>query len=104
MQFSPTEIAAWWGAAIATLVLGWDVDKHVRSGPRLRVRANPNMEIVGYEVKLGLMETVLPKGTKLIHVDVTNVGDQPTTLTHFVFFAYRSRALRSFWRGGVDQR
>ena len=42
-----TEIAAWWGAIIATLVLLWDMYKWERSGPIINVSASPNMQPFG---------------------------------------------------------
>lgn len=40
-----TEIAAWWGAFIATLLLFWDIYKWKRSGPIINVSASPNMKL-----------------------------------------------------------
>jgi len=37
-----TELAAWWGAIIATLMLLWDMYKWVRSGPIINVSVSPN--------------------------------------------------------------
>ena len=42
-----SEIAAWWGATIATLVLLWDIFKWKRAGPVVTISASPNMTIVG---------------------------------------------------------
>lgn len=80
---SLTTIAAWWGAVIATLLLLWDVYKWARSGARLRVSANANMELFG----------VYPVATpdhSYIFVEAVNTGKQPTTITHFVARHYSS--------------
>ena len=80
---TPTELAAWWGAIIATLVFAWDVYKWKRTGPVIKVSAAPNMETFGG----------IPDGLKdktFIVVEVTNTGDRKTTLTHLVGFHYTS--------------
>ncbi len=79
---SATEIAAWWGAAIATLVLVWDIFKWQRSGPIVVVSANPNMVVLGGS----LPGTRQDK--KYIAINVTNNGDRPTTITHCVTYYY----------------
>ncbi len=76
---SPSDIAAWWGASVATLVFAWDIYKWKTTGPRLVVRAVPNMQELGD-----------PEEKKLISVEVTNRGDRPTTLTHLAFYGYPS--------------
>lgn len=76
-----TDTAAWWGAIVATIVLLWDIYKWWRSGARLIVRANPNMQDV----------SKLARGSAhdlRIFVDVTNSGDRPTTITHLVVYHY----------------
>ena len=78
-----TEIAAWWGASIATLLLFWDIYKWKRSGPIINVSASPNMELV----------SKIPdrlKDKTLIFVQVVNSGNIKTTLTHLVIFHYSS--------------
>jgi len=78
-----TELAAWWGAIIATLVLVWDMYKWKRSGPIINVSASPGMKTVGN----------LPnhlEGKKYISIEVTNTGNKKTTITHLVVFHYIS--------------
>lgn len=67
---SPTEIAAWWGAIIATLSFAWNIYRWVRGGARLRVNASPNMKITS-DLNAG----------PFISVEVTNSGDRSTTIT-----------------------
>lgn len=74
-----SDIAAWWGAGIATIVLGWDIYKWTTSGPRLAVKVQPNMQ-----------ETGDPSETKNILVEVVNRGDKLTTLTHLAFYSYKT--------------
>jgi len=78
-----TDLAAWWGAIIATLVLLWDMYKWKRSGPIINVSALPNMQTVG-KIPNHL------EGKKYIAVEVTNTGDKKTTITHLVVFHYKS--------------
>ena len=79
-----TELAAWWGAAIASLVLVWDIFKWKRTGPILKVSASPDMQTIG-----GLPDGLQDK--KFVAVEVTNTGDRKTTLTHLVGFHYASK-------------
>ena len=72
-----TEFAAWWGAAIATLVLLWDIYKWERPGPRVLVTARPNMK-------------TLDNSKLNVFVEATNLGDRPTTLTHFSAFQFKT--------------
>ena len=74
-----SEIAAWWGAAVATAVLGWDVYKWATTGPRLVVKATPNMQ-----------DPSDPTETKNIFVEVVNRGDRLTTITHLGFYSYKT--------------
>jgi hypothetical protein len=78
-----TEIAAWWGAIIATLVFAWDIFKWNRSGPIINVLASPNMKIFG-----DIPEH--PEDMTYVAVEVTNTGDKKTTITHLVGFHYKS--------------
>jgi hypothetical protein len=78
-----TEIAAWWGAFIATLLLFWDIYKWKRSGPIINVSASPNMELIS-NVPDHLKDKIL------ISVQVVNLGNIKTTLTHLVIFHYSS--------------
>ena len=79
-----TKIVAWWGAVVATVVLLWDIYKWNKSGPNLQLSASPNMQVLGDE---GL------EGPSYIFLEVSNVGDRKTTLTHFVGKWYKS-----FWQ------
>jgi len=78
-----TEIAAWWGAFIATLLLFWDIYKWKRSGPIINVSASPDMEPHG-----NIPDRL--KNKTLVFVQVVNSGDMKTTLTHLVIFHYSS--------------
>ena len=78
-----TNLAAWWGAVIATLVLAWDVYKWKRTGPIVNVSASPNMQTFG-----GVLDAFQDK--TFVVVEVTNIGDRKTTLTHLVGFHYTS--------------
>ena len=78
-----TNIAAWWGAAIATSVLIWDIYKWTHSGPIINVTASPNMKTFGKIPNH-------PKDKKYISVEVTNTGTQKTTITHLMSSHYKS--------------
>jgi hypothetical protein len=74
-----SDIAAWWGAGLATLVLAWDVYKWKTSGARLSVKVVPGMQMAGDRT-----------GTLHILVEVVNRGDRLTTLTHLAVYQYAS--------------
>ena len=76
-----TDIAAWWGAGLATLVLVWDVFKWVRTGPRIIMRALPNMT---------QFPSVPGTPDKNIFVEISNNGDASTTLKGLGVFHYDS--------------
>ena len=80
---SATDIAAWWGAGIATVVVIWDVFKWWQGrATELRINASPNMQ----EVIPGVG---LQDGT-FVFVEITNIGDRTTTLTNLCGFHYIS--------------
>lgn len=78
-----TEIAAWWGAGVATLVFAWDIFKWKQSGPVINISAAPNMETFG-GVPDGL------EGKTLVVVEATNTGSQKTTITHLAGLHYKT--------------
>lgn len=80
-QLDPIAVYA---ALVATAILIWDVVKWLRSGPRIRVRANPNM--IFFNVPDPLRE-----GKTFIFVTVANVGSSPTTITNFGGTYFRNR-------------
>jgi hypothetical protein len=70
-SLSTTDIVAWWGAIVASLLLFWDVYKWMVEVPRLTIRLSPNMEVLGDPSRGG--KTWVP-------VTVSNVGNRPTTI------------------------
>jgi hypothetical protein len=79
----PSVLAAWWGALTGTLALLWEMFTWFRKGPRLRLSATTNMQVI--TPSIGLDETLR------ISLSVRNVGDSPTTLTHFCGMSYSGR-------------
>jgi hypothetical protein len=72
-------IVAWWGAILSTIILAWDIYKWRTSGTRLRMNVQTGMEscnIPEYE------------GKQLVLVNVSNYGNQPTTITCLGFRFY----------------
>jgi hypothetical protein len=66
-----TDIAAWWGAIVASLVLFWDVYKWKTQGPQLVMRLSPNIVVMGDPLR---------EGKTWVMVTVSNIGDRPTTI------------------------
>lgn len=80
-DLKPTDIAAWWGACVATAVFVWDIYKWRLSGARLRLTVSANMEPYG--------SMRLPEPTKTIVIaEVANVGNKKTTITHVFAYYY----------------
>lgn len=72
--FTPSDYAAWWGAAIASSTFLWNVISAVRSGPRLNVSVTPEMQIFPNQP---------PTFDKTyVSVRAVNVGTGKTTITH----------------------
>ena len=80
--FTLTEVAAWWGAVVATSVFIWDIIKWFRTGPRIFFSASTNMLAVG--------DPVLEDNTYIV-VKVVNVGTQQTTLTNLGMYFYKNK-------------
>src|SRR6266850_3189597 len=76
MDLKPTEIAAWWGATIATLVFAWDIYKWRQSSARIRLTVAPNMQ------PHGVVPNWIDPNQALVAVEAVNVGNKKTTITH----------------------
>ena len=88
-----TDVLALVGTVTGSAALLLDLVKWLRSGPRLRIRANPNMQ-----------PTQAPPGTPPGHwtlVRVSNVGDTPTTLLALSLETYSSWGARLLRRPSV---
>ena len=82
---SSTDLAAWWGAVVATVVFIWDIYKWKTQGPKLKVTVSPNMVVMGDPTR---------EGKTWVSISVTNVGDRPTTIKGVGMEHYQSRWLR----------
>jgi hypothetical protein len=83
-----TNIAAWWGAVIATFLIIWDIYKWKHSGSIINVTASPNMQAIGNFPN--------HEGDKdYISIIVTNTGNIKTTITHLVIFYYKYKPVLS---------
>jgi hypothetical protein len=74
-KFTASNIAAWWGAIIATLTLIWNIIVAIRSGARIKVTATPNVKV--YPIQ------PITENKTYISVKAVNHGTSPTTITHF---------------------
>ena len=81
MTIDTTTFIAWWGAILSSLVLFWDIYKWWSSGPKIR-----------FIVQTGMESIDMPRfdGKTLILANVTNYGEQPTTITNLGLLYYRS--------------
>jgi hypothetical protein len=82
-MISATDIAAWWGAIVATFASVWGVFTWLKQGPRLRVSVSPRVTYPDSEV---LTTETTPEGgtssqlANYSHIEIVNTGDQPTTI------------------------
>jgi len=83
-----TNIAAWWGAVIATFVIIWDIYKWKHSGSIINVTASPNMQTVENF-------PTYKDDKDYISIIVTNTGNIKTTITHLVIFYYKYNPILS---------
>nr|WP_163501695.1 hypothetical protein [Halomonas socia] len=90
-----TGVAAIIGASTGVASLGWQIFKHLKDGPVLRLSVSQGMELIvpGRE----------PDDQLLTVVNVTNVGSQSTTLTHLIVERYRNRFDRALRRKPLAQ-
>jgi hypothetical protein len=76
-----SDVAAWWGAGVATIVGAWEIWKSLHEGPRLNVYVGANRVIAGGG-QIGpdyyIMTTVINRGT------------QATVITHHSGVLYRT--------------
>ena len=77
-----TEIVAWWGAIVATLVLAWDVIKWLRTGPK--IRGSVTLDVTYGDGELLSTESTphgrVSKYQDYCNIEVVNTGSQPTTI------------------------
>ncbi len=88
-----SDVAAWWGAGIATIVLVWDIVKWLRTGPKISVSVSPNMSHI---------EDGKLSNNKNVVVEAINTGDRLVTLTHLVTFQYKTK-LHAFFGKRLEQ-
>lgn len=91
-NLSTTDIVAWWGAIIATLVLAWDIFKWRQTGANLRIFTKSGMKTFGIPTT---------QDDTFVTVRVTNIGDRPTTITVIGLRYYKNRWNKL--RNKVDQ-
>lgn len=86
-NLSASDIAAWWGAVVASLVLGWDILKWARDKARLKVSVKGNMLVIGE-----------PDDDQRhwIQVSVVNTGSRPTTIKMVGVDVHKNLLLRMF--------
>ena len=75
-KWSASDFAAWWGAIVASFAVIWNIIVAIRSGPRVYVRATPEMQVFPRQPVTG--------DKSYISVTAINRGNAPTTITHFI--------------------
>ncbi len=77
-----TELVAWWGAIVATVVLLWDFFKWKTSGPKIKSRLALNVhyddgKVISTETKNNV---TTQEYEEYCHIELINTGDLPTTI------------------------
>jgi hypothetical protein len=90
IDLSPTDIAAWWGALIASALLVWDVYKWRNRGANIRLVVAPNMQLLNVPG--------IPKEDLFISVTAYNTGSLPSTITNLHSIHYKSLLHKLFRR------
>ena len=93
LDFTLTDIAAWWGALVATTVVGWDVYKWRNRGAQITVTATPNVRTLNVP---GISEDDL-----FVSITVYNTGDQPSTITNLQGVYYKTLRHRLLRRSNM---
>ena len=100
LNFTNTDLVAWWGAVVATFILLWDVYKWKTSGPKIRFCAKPGMKTINMPTH---------DGKTWINATAENIGTRATTITNLGIRYYKNwltRALRkpdSSWVVGMPE-
>jgi hypothetical protein len=81
MSVTPTDLAAWYGAAIATISVGWNIHAWRKTKGQIIVDVQPNMKILAWDGSI--------TGGQ-VSVTATNAGDLPEEITHVMGFVYKS--------------
>jgi len=89
---SISEVAAWWGAIIASIVLIWDIYKWKTDGPKLNMLLSPNMKTYGDPSR---------ENITWVSATITNVGSRPTTIKSIGMWYYQNWF--SYYRNKVEQ-
>jgi hypothetical protein len=92
---SPTDWAAWIGAATGSAALIWEVVKHFREGARLLVDVQTNVFVMSPTGRLGEVR----KSQNLTKISVSNVGDRATTVEGVYGTSFR----RNWFCRRIDQ-
>lgn len=77
-----TDYIALYAAVLSTLIFIWEMYKHFTKGPRLRVEVSKDQLIIPDPAH---------EGKKWVSVSVTNVGDQPATITSLGCCLYKNK-------------
>ena len=75
-----TSIAAWYGAALATAVLAWEIYKWVAYRVRIEVRARAGMKLITDAPSAEDATLTKSDDSSWVTITVSNQGELPTTL------------------------
>jgi len=88
---SISEVAAWWGAVVASIVLIWDIYKWKTDGPKLNMLVTPNMKCMGDPSR---------ENITWVFATITNVGSRPTTIKSIGMWYYKNKF--NYFRNKVE--
>jgi hypothetical protein len=78
------DLVKWWGAILATIAFGWNVWNSLSNAPKLKIKLRPNTTYPDARV---ISKKITENGeneelASYCHIEITNVGKLPATVTN----------------------
>lgn len=92
------DIVKWWGAILATIAFAWNVYNSLSNAPKLKVKLTPDTTYLDARVirteknEHGIQE----ERAKYCHIEITNIGKQPATVTNIEATHTHKKGVRIF--------
>ncbi|MDA7568634.1 hypothetical protein N8742_02890 [Emcibacteraceae bacterium] len=83
-ELSPSDKAAWYGAALASVIFCWEIYKHLTNRAKVRVTNVPNTRLITKGV------AGIEKSEPYISFRVANIGTITTTITNLGAVYYKN--------------
>jgi hypothetical protein len=92
------DVVKWWGAILATIAFAWNVINSLSNAPKLKVKLTPDMTYLDARViKTETTEHGIHKKlATYCHIEITNIGKQPATITKIEATHEHKKGVRIF--------